>query len=702
MNKVVDFVSLNNKNINFTQFPDQRAVEYRSRELAWDALCRMIEESGPYEKKEAAPWLKLAVFNGEKNPNGSSYRYNAGVVAVTGVECDYDAEDLGVEEAVKRLEEAEICCFIYTSGSHTADKPRFRVLAPFSAAYKDTEERMKEYRSVMIRRIESVLGVKFASESHTLSQAYYYGRIVGREFKTFNLAGEFITERWDLDQIDNVDSGESFGEFTKVNRSELVSDILTERAYHTSLRSLAAAGASDGYDYEYIKTYLDAVMDSVPSKGDKWQSRKESIPALIRSALRKFGAEESTDVAAHRFEGVPVTFENSLEFSPFSFVIDRIMPAAVMGIAGAGGSAKSTIVLWTMLHIVTGRPVFGCEILKSGSCVFVSAEDEKEMVVHRVQRMCAALKMTEQEIDMVSTRLFVEDVSGTVCRLVESKRDGNLDFSASVDGIVQTYRDKGAVFIAFDPATYFGAGERFVNDGEALMMSAGRRIAKELGACVAFVHHVGKQSGRDKTLDQYSGRGGSAFADNSRAMWSMAKYDYGDTGVGAIPEPIQDMIADECDVSRLVVTKMSYGAKPKETLWIGRDKQEAWEFHAHWSSVEDKARTSKEEKERGEEKTNEQMGLVVAEINRQLGEGAFPNLRSLRSAVIMYNDKKLSAHRIADLVKVAESRQIIYEADLPEHLIRGARKTYWQPYSLADENEPMAEPIEEKESENLV
>ena len=162
------------------------------------------------------------------------------------------------------------------------------------------------------------------------------------------------------------------------------------------------------------------------------------------------------------------------------------------------------------------------------------------------------------------------------------------------------------------------------------------------------------------------------------------------------------MIEDGCDVSRLVVTKMSYGSKPKETLWIGRDKHEAWEFHTYWSTIEDKVKSVKATKEIEETVNDEQVGLVVAEINRQLGEGVFPNIRSMRSSVIMWGEKKLSAHRISDLIKLAESRQLIYEADLPEHLVRGARKTYWQPYSLADEFQSNNEPIERFDGENLV
>lgn len=692
---MVDFVRLNNKSVGFTQFPDQWAKAYRSRELDWENVCRMIEESNEYEEKGDAPWIKLAVFNGEKTKKGC-YRHNAGVQSVTGIECDYDEEGMSVEDAAKKLKEAQVCCFIYTSGSYTEETPRWRVLAPFSSPYSDTEERMKEYRTEMIKRLESVLGIRFASESHTLSQAYYYGRIKGKPFKTFRVSGEFVTERWDLSTFETAEA--PLEHYTRVDRAQLVSDVLTERAYHTSLRSLAAAMAHDGNDYSTIETFLHGLMDAVPHKGHKWQDRRDSIAGLIRTALRKFGSGQESEVAYHKFEGVPVTPTGLLlakEQNPFSFIIDTIMPAAVMGITGAGGSNKSTMVLWTMLHICTGRPVFDLEVLRTGCCVFITAEDEREMVVHRVQRMCEALEMTEEEMEMVGNRLFIEDVSGVVCRLVESKRDGNLDFSATVDEIITTYTGKGVVFLAFDPATYFGAGERFVNDGDSLLMKAGRRVSSKLGCAVAFVHHVGKQQGREKQLDQYAGRGGSAFADNSRAMWTMAPYDVGDKKVGAIPEDIQEMIADGCQVSRLVVPKMSYGQKPNETLWIGREKNNPWMFHTLWSSVEDKARTNKETKESAEDTTTRQIALIIKELIKQLGQGTFPSKRALRGSTIMDDETKLSAARISTLVDVAESRNLIYQEDLPEHLIRGARKTYLAPRTIQTNSKPIEDAFDE-------
>ena len=83
--------------------------------------------------KNGLPWLKLAEFGDEKTPKGS-LRHDTNVVQITGVEGDYDLEQMPVPEAVKKLEQARIAAMVYTSPSHTEDTPRWRVLCPTSVA----------------------------------------------------------------------------------------------------------------------------------------------------------------------------------------------------------------------------------------------------------------------------------------------------------------------------------------------------------------------------------------------------------------------------------------------------------------------------------------------------------------------------------------------------------------------------------------
>ncbi len=55
------------------------------------------------------------------------------------------------------------------------------------------------------------------------------------------------------------------------------------------------------------------------------------------------------------------------------------------------------------------------------------------------------------------------------------------------------------------------------------MIDAARRIRNAVKCGVIYVHHTGKANARDRTLDQYSGRGGSALADGSRMVHVLCR-----------------------------------------------------------------------------------------------------------------------------------------------------------------------------------
>ena len=81
------------------------------------------------------------------------------------------------------------------------------------------------------------------------------------------------------------------------------------------------------------------------------------------------------------------------------------------------------------------------------------------------------------------------------------------------------------VLVTIDPAVSFGVGESRVNDAEQGLIEAARRLRKALNCCIRYIHHTGKQNARDKTTDQYTGRGGSAFADGCRMVHILQPLD---------------------------------------------------------------------------------------------------------------------------------------------------------------------------------
>lgn len=123
----------------------------------------------------------------------------------------------------------------------------------------------------------------------------------------------------------------------------------------------------------------------------------------------------------------------------------------------------------------------------------------------------------------------------------------------------------GPDWIIFDPlVSSFGVGESRVNDAEQGLIEAFRILRNRLNCCVEGIHHSGKANAREKSLDQYAGRGGSALSDGCRmvavmqpltpAEWYAAtgtKLDAGESGIV------------------MALPKLSY-SKPQEPIFIRR------------------------------------------------------------------------------------------------------------------------------------
>jgi len=138
----------------------------------WSALVDLLKRSGPHPNKASCPWIKLASF-GDVRAAGGSLRNNANVQVIYGLEGDYDAGLVSLEDALAMLESAGIRAAVYTSPSHTPQFPRWRVLAPLN------NPALPEQRESLLARLNGALNGILAPESFTLSQSYYYGQVDG-------------------------------------------------------------------------------------------------------------------------------------------------------------------------------------------------------------------------------------------------------------------------------------------------------------------------------------------------------------------------------------------------------------------------------------------------------------------------------------------------------------------------------------------
>lgn len=161
----------------------------------------------------------------------------------------------------------------------------------------------------------------------------------------------------------------------------------------------------------------------------------------------------------------------------------------------------------------------------------------------------------------------VWDVSGLGAKLVEV-RDGNVILTGLADSIVKTYAKDPPAVIIFDPLVSFGASEQMVNDNEQAIITAARRMVNGLDCCVRIIHHTGKANAREATLDQYSGRGGSAMADGSRMTSVLATWAPGN---GNRTPPPGCTAGPGVSVTILNRAKLSYSPPGLPWIWIRRE-----------------------------------------------------------------------------------------------------------------------------------
>jgi len=255
--------------------------------------------------KPALPWLKLARF-GDRRTSKGSLRHDANVLAITGIEADYDGGAVEMSDAVARLEQQGVTAIVYTSPSHTEDAPRWRVLCPLA------EEVPPAKRSHYLGRLNGLLGGIFAGESWAMSQAYYFGSVRNNpSHRVEVIDGIPIDGHDDLDEvvIGRPGAAKAAGPDQIAGKdaredAELVARIITGEGFHTELTALAARYTARGIPPATVCELLRGLMLSHPegTRDERWHDRYADIDRTVQTALTKYQADKRRPLARLAFQ----------------------------------------------------------------------------------------------------------------------------------------------------------------------------------------------------------------------------------------------------------------------------------------------------------------------------------------------------------------------------------------------------------------
>lgn len=252
--------------IEYTIFPDAWARTSETKHGAWREIMHAATHPEEYEAKEHMPLVKLATFGHEPTDKGS-LRHDENVRTIYGVEGDYDAELVSIEEAARRLREAGIEAVLHTTSRHTAERPRWRVLAPLAQPCKP--EARREHVGVL----NAALGGILAAESFVLSHSFYLGKLRGAtEYAALHVRGECVDENLFLEPVYAVEE-----------RYAVRSDKLSEDARRFMLCDVSEETMAD---IESAVAALDAEKRAGPHSYHDWL---EIVLALKSLDLAGYG-----------------------------------------------------------------------------------------------------------------------------------------------------------------------------------------------------------------------------------------------------------------------------------------------------------------------------------------------------------------------------------------------------------------------------
>ncbi|HEY7804171.1 MAG TPA: AAA family ATPase [Orrella sp.] len=286
---------------------------------------------------------------------------------------------------------------------------------------------------------------------------------------------------------------------------------------------------------------------------------QQIIDRLVADAVVYGGPDEFVDLT-------PIS-KDELESSPISkrAIIPGYLYADVRQRIAPGGVGKTTLALFEMMVAGMGSKLWRYSVPHQVKSVLVTREDSRAILVGRMREIARHNGFTDIEVQRVLNNVLIIDVTGQDLRLTHIDGDVPRPHMDNITRLVEAVRPFKPDWMVFDPAISFGVGEARVNDAEQALVEAARVMVNRLDCCIEYIHHSGKANAREATLDQYSGRGGSALADGSRmvsVLQSVTEADW----VAKTGKPL-----DEGESGMIMaMPKMSYTSPQADVLVLRR------------------------------------------------------------------------------------------------------------------------------------
>lgn len=545
------------QNTRVTASDEEASLEnlYRQCSKPQELEFKAVEYYNSTKKQRADIKKQLRYFVGATI---AGKRHDSNVQLRTLLTLDIEQDDIAGDQppppqaVVKKLQEIGGSGWVYTSISHTPDRPRYRVVLPLGKYIPQGTEATATLKATTLKAAAS-LGIETwcRPESWVLSQPMYLpARLQGGPFYQKLVKGKAwaptaLTKHKPNQPADIPDerpdpvlsalkqAGMYLGHSKEKGRH------LIRCPYHEQ------HGTDHGADEHDTQTmYMEAnfngfshpsvqCFDTAPDDGDdkhltydklvRWLkdnsfiSTEEQAKAGVLDDVDEFIQAAS---AGYTLDAEPAEREWAIQdFAPVGLVTM---------LTGPGGQGKSLMLMQLAIHAAIGQSWAAFKIDKPIKTLVLSYEDD-QLELHRrsyvlIKRLADSETGILYDVDSLYRKNFLlyaagNDLSGAWTLLTKMDRV-TTQHTPRVEWLITVLKKARIRLLTIDPAVFTHAVEENSNTDIASYMRMLTYIAREAQCAVVIVHHAGKSTmgANLEDLDQTAARGAGAFADNARSV----------------------------------------------------------------------------------------------------------------------------------------------------------------------------------------
>jgi RecA-family ATPase len=222
----------------------------------------------------------------------------------------------------------------------------------------------------------------------------------------------------------------------------------------------------------------------------------------IRVLADRMWAEAGhTKVSPFDLAGADVAHWRGLPEPVVEFVVaDLLHRRSAILIAGDGGAGKSILCQLLSTCVAAGRPFLGRAVM-SGPAVFISGEDDQDILRNRQARVCKALGLDPAQLD---GKLYIRSM--TDADMVIWREGEATDLAEQLASDLASIRP---ILVIIDSAVFAFDDDEIRRRPVAAFLVHLNRLARRLEASVVLVTHTSKTGGPSgSTAWQNQARGG--------------------------------------------------------------------------------------------------------------------------------------------------------------------------------------------------